>query len=210
MCAAFHDASFVEHTYLVSILDSRQAVGNGYGGACAHQPFERLLHQSFAFGVERRGSLVKNKNVGVLEHGAGNRDALALSARQFAAAVAHLGVVALLALHYKVVRIGHLGSLHHLLHGGILHPEGNVVVEGVVKQNGLLVDIANELSQVRQGKRLDVDAVDGNFAPRHIVVAWQQVDQCRLARAALAHKGDGFAAAHLEVDPLQHGGGAVV
>ena len=42
------------------------------------------------------------------------------------------------------------------------------------------------------------------------MVAWQQVDQCRLARAALAHKGDGFAAAHLEVDPLQHGGGAVV
>ena len=34
VCAAFHDASFVEHTYLVSILDSGQAVGNGYGGAC--------------------------------------------------------------------------------------------------------------------------------------------------------------------------------
>ena len=50
--AAFYDAPFVEHANLVGVLDGREPVGNGHGGARLHQSLERILHQAFALGVE--------------------------------------------------------------------------------------------------------------------------------------------------------------
>ena len=60
-----------------------------------HQPLQRLLHQRLAFGVERRGRLVEQQDRRVAQDGAGDRDALALAARQRHAALADLAVVAL-------------------------------------------------------------------------------------------------------------------
>ena len=44
MCSTFNDAPFVQHAYLVGILNGRQAVGNGHRGACFHQSFKGVLH----------------------------------------------------------------------------------------------------------------------------------------------------------------------
>jgi hypothetical protein len=59
------------------------------------RPFQRLLHQLLAFGVERRGRLVEQQDRRVAQDGAGDRDALALAARQHDAALADRRVVAL-------------------------------------------------------------------------------------------------------------------
>ena len=40
----FHDTTFVEHTYLVSILDGAQTVGDSYGSTCLHQSLKRILY----------------------------------------------------------------------------------------------------------------------------------------------------------------------
>ena len=50
--ATFHDASLMQHTNLIGISDGGEPVGNGHGGTRLHQSFQRILHQSFALGVE--------------------------------------------------------------------------------------------------------------------------------------------------------------
>ena len=102
----------------------------------------------------------------------------------------------MLTLHYEIVGIGYLGSLNHLLHGSIFNAKGDVVVKGVVKQNGLLVDIAYQSTKVRQSKRLYIYTINAYFAPCNIMIARQKVDQCRLARTTLPHKGYGLSAMH--------------
>src|SRR5579885_1848569 len=45
-----------------------------------HQVHQGFLHQSFPFSIERRRRFVQDQNRRVLQQGAGNRDALALTA----------------------------------------------------------------------------------------------------------------------------------
>ena len=64
--SAFHYPPFVQHVYLVGVLDGRQAMGYGYCGARFHETFEGFLHKALAFGVECRSGLVENEYVGIL------------------------------------------------------------------------------------------------------------------------------------------------
>ena len=52
MSASLYDTSFMEHTYLIGILDGAQAVGYSHCGACLHQFLKSILYQSLALGVE--------------------------------------------------------------------------------------------------------------------------------------------------------------
>lgn len=210
MGAAFHYFSFIEHADFVGVLDGGKAVGDGNGGAGLHEPFERFLHEAFAFGVECRGGFVEDEDGRILEDGAGDGDALALSAGEAAAAVAHLGVVAFLAFHDEVVGIGDFRRFDDLLHRGVFHAEGNVVEETVVEEDGLLVDVANHGAEVGKVDALHVGAVDENLAFGHVVIAGQEVDEGRLARTALPHQCDGLSALHGEIDAVEHLGAAVV
>ena len=51
---------------------------------------------------------------------------------------------------------------------------------------------------------LDIDAVDEHLALLHIVVTGYEVEQGRLARAALSYERDGLALGYDEVDVAQH------
>ena len=62
---------------------------------CLHQFLQRGLHQGFAFGIERRRGLVEQQQRRIAQDRAGDRDALALAARQRNAALADLGLKAL-------------------------------------------------------------------------------------------------------------------
>ena len=93
----------------------------------------------------------------------------------------------MLTCHDKVVGIGNLGGFLHLLARGVLHTEGDVVEERVVKENRLLVHVAHEPTQVGDTIVADIYAIDGNRALIHVVEAWQQVGDGGLARATLAN-----------------------
>jgi hypothetical protein len=67
-------------------------VGDDQRRASLHQPLERLLHQPLAFGVERAGRLVEQQDRRVAQQRAGDRDALALPAREPRPALAEEGV----------------------------------------------------------------------------------------------------------------------
>ena len=175
--ASFNDASFVHHTNLVGIFDGAQAVCYGHGGARFHESFEGILHQTFALGVEGRCGLVEDEDGWVFKDGSCYAHTLSLSARQTSASIANVGVVALFCLHDKVVRIGNACCLFYLFLTGGLNDEGDVTFKRVVKENGLLVHVAYELSQVVYAVVFHVDAVDQHLALLHVVVAWYEVDE---------------------------------
>ena len=204
MTSPLHDFAFVHHTDEVGILDGREAVGNHQRRAVAHEVFERLLHKPFRLGIESRRSLVENQDRRVLQDGPGDAHPLALSARQAAAPVADAGIVSLLGSHDKVVGIGNLGRLDYLLHGSILHAEGDVVVERVVEQDGLLVHVPHQLAQVAHPEILDVDPVDIDAPLVHIVEARQEVGHRRLARTRLTHQSHRLTLLDGEVHMLDH------
>ena len=87
----------LQHDDAVEIAQRRQAMRDRDHGAPAHQPAERLADRLLGFAVERGGRLVEQQDRRVLQEGARDRDALALSARQLDAAVADHGRQALAA-----------------------------------------------------------------------------------------------------------------
>ncbi len=95
---------------------------------------ERLLHQPLRFGVERARRLVEQQDRRVLEDGPGERQALALAARQPQAAVADHGVVALRLGDDELVRGGRLGGGDDLRVAGAEPAERDVGADGVVEQ----------------------------------------------------------------------------
>src|SRR5208283_5004877 len=94
MAAALDDAAVVDDADLVGLCDRRQAVGDDDRRSALTQGMQRLLDRLLGFGVERRGRLVKKDDRRVLEEGAGDRDALALPARQLHAVLSARRVVA--------------------------------------------------------------------------------------------------------------------
>ena len=56
--APFNDAAFVHNDNLVGVLDGREAVGDGYRGAVAHQSVEGVLHYALCNGWRSPEGLV--------------------------------------------------------------------------------------------------------------------------------------------------------
>src|SRR5262249_2549030 len=80
--AALDDAALVHHGDEVGVDDRRQAMCDDHRGASLHQRLQRRLDMPLAFVVERGGRLVEEEDRRVLQHRAGDREALALSARE--------------------------------------------------------------------------------------------------------------------------------
>ena len=78
--AVFDDATVFPDHDAIEVLDRAQTVGDDKRRAPEHKFFERLLDIMLASAVERTGCLVEDDNGRIFEHGAGDRDTLALSA----------------------------------------------------------------------------------------------------------------------------------
>ena len=96
--------------------------------------------------------------------------------------------------------IGDLGCLNHLFHGCTFYAESDVVENGVVEKDGLLVDVADKRAQILYLEVPDVASVKEDLAFAYIVVARDKVDEGRLARSGLADKSDHLALRNLQVD----------
>ena len=100
--------------------------------------------------------------------------------------------------------IGYLGSFNHLFHGCIFYTERNVVEESIVEEDGFLVHVTHDASQVVQSGVLYVYTINQHFPFLYIVIARNQVHHGRLARTRLSHQGDGLSLFDAQVDVLQN------
>ena len=98
MRAFLDDVALVHDDQPVHRRDGRQPVRDGDHGLAFHQPVEVLLDRRLDLRIERRRRLVEDQDRRVLQHDAGDGDALPLAAGQLHAALADMGVEPLAAL----------------------------------------------------------------------------------------------------------------
>ena len=120
-----HDAVGVEHRV--------EAVGDEQHGAAAE-----VLHQvegnaALGFVVESAGGFVHDQQAGVLQHGAGDGDALALAAAEAAAGSPTKGIAAGQP-HDEVVGAGNPGGGDDVIAAGLGVGEGNVVLHRALEE----------------------------------------------------------------------------
>ncbi len=153
-------------------------------------PLHVLLDDALALVVERARRLVEDQDARIGDEGAGDGDALALAARQRAAALADDGVVAFRQLEDEVVRAGELGGGDDALHRRRRIGERDVVADGAVEQHVLLqhdADLAPQPGDVDHG---EIDAVDQHAPALGHVEPLHELGERALARARGADDAD--------------------
>ena len=160
MSAAFYDTAFMKHADFIGMFDGAQPVGNGYRRTRLHQAEKSILHQTFTLGVKGRCCLIENQNWWILQNGTCNGDALALTTRKTASAVADVCIVAMFHSPHEIMGVGNLRRILHFFQRGVLHTEGDIVSHRIVKEDCFLIHIADEFAQIVHTEVLHVDAVD--------------------------------------------------
>ena len=122
------------------------------------------LTRDFRLDVERAGRFVEDEDRRVLQDSAGDRDALALAARQLAAALAGRRIVAFALRQDEVMRSCGLGGGVDLVADGGRAADPDVLLDRAVEQPGILEDRRDRLAQRLAGDGGDIDAVDQDAA----------------------------------------------
>ena len=86
-------------------------------GPTFHQYGESRLYQSFTFGIQITGSLVKNENTWISQRRSGNGESLPLAATQFEASFSNHRVVAIWQLFNERVRVGYFSRFPNIVIG---------------------------------------------------------------------------------------------
>ena len=135
----FDDAAVIEDQDTVGADHARQPVRQDQGGAPGREPVEGLLDHRLVFGIDRRQRLVEDQDRRIPQQGAGDRQPLALAARQHDAALADHRLVALRQGRDELVRIGVASRRLELVPIGIGLAEPQILFDRAVEQIGVLV-----------------------------------------------------------------------
>src|SRR5205085_11883987 len=110
-------------------------------------------------------------------------DALALTAGEVLAVLAHLGAVAVRQVHDRVVDAGLLGGGHDLLFRGVLSVQNDVVPDRSFEQDRVLEDHPDVAAEHVTWPGADVEPVDGDGAFPGLVETREEADRGGLAAA---------------------------
>src|SRR5579863_3537508 len=122
---------------------------------CAHV----LLNDPLAFIVERGGGLIKDEYARIGREGAGDCNALALSAGKIGAALLKDRIVTLRQKRDKFVRPRKSGGVDHQGSGHRRIAERNVLMDGAIEKNVVLQDKSNLTAQPSRIELSDVHSV---------------------------------------------------
>src|SRR5690606_23482007 len=154
-------------------------------------------------GIEGARRLVEQQDRRILEQRAGDRDALALAAREARAALAEERVVTLGQRANELVGRSGAGRGLDLGVGRVRTPVADVLARARAEQHGVLRHEAYAAPHVLGIGLRDVDAVDQNAARIRVVEAEQELKRRALARARRADERDRLAGLHLEREVVE-------
>src|SRR5271166_26134 len=204
VAAALDDPSAIHNTDLIRLSHRRKSVGNDNGGSALAERPQSVLDRLLGFRIERRGRLIEQDNRRVLEEGAGDRDALALTAGKLHAALAAGRVVSVFETHDEVVRIGRLGRGDDLLLAGARPAHRDIFADRSLEQEILLRDITDLLAQRLQRRGRDVDPVEQDLARVDLIEAEQKAHDGGLAAARAADERHRLASLSHEAHRVQY------
>src|SRR5690606_15810226 len=191
--AEFSDPPVLEDDDQVGIANGREPVGDRNGGTVAGDPLERSLDRRFGLVVHRAGRFVEDQDRRVLEDGAGNGDALALTSGQLLSALADDGVVSVREPADELLGFGQPSGTNDVLVTGAPAPVNDVLANGTMEEEDVLTDQADGAPEVIQAQLGDRDTIDRDGAFLDLVQAQKQLDECALSRAGRPDDPDGGA-----------------
>ena len=114
MRTAFNDLAAAHNDDHVRVLDRGQTVGNGKDRTVAHDPVQRILHQTFGDVVQCAGGFVQNQYRRVLQYRPRDGNTLFFAAGKFESILSDDGIVTfgVDAAGDKFVGIGEFGSFN--------------------------------------------------------------------------------------------------
>src|SRR6185312_943130 len=202
------DRPIFHHDNAIGAAHRGKTMCNDEGGSILHQVLQRRLNQDFRLGVERRSSFVEDEDGRILQQGASNRDALALSSGKPHTALANYRVIAGGETHDEVMGQRRVGRDFHLLHGNVRTSVGYVVSYGVVEQHRLLSHQSDLVAERAHGYIAQIVSVDQNCAGGDIKKSRQQSHQSGFTGSAGADDGHNLSGLHFEIDVAQNLAGA--
>jgi len=205
--ADFADAAVFENDDAVGVADGAESVGDDECCSALHELCEASLDESFAFGVEVAGGFVEDEDGGVGEDGAGDGDALFLSAGEADAALADEGVVSEVEFGDEAVGVGGLGGVFDVALGGVALGVGDVLGDGAVEEEDILFDDAEESAVGPWVDVAEVVSVEADGALGGVVEASDEVAEGGFAGAAGPDECDGFACGDVDADVVEAGFG---
>lgn len=179
------------------------AVGDQQGRAARHHLRQGLVDLVLDAGVDGRGGVVEEKQPGVGEDRAGERDALPLAAGEGQAVLADLGVVAEGQIGDETVRLGGAGGLLDLVLGGVRVSVRDIGADRVGEEEAVFRYEADGGPQRVLGELADVVAADQDGALRHVVEAGQQQGDGGLPAAGGTDDGDGLTGLDGQREPVE-------
>ena len=171
--------------------------------APARDALQRRLDLALGESVERRRRLVEHQDRRRLQHGAGDRHALLLAARELQPALADLRLVALRQRPDERVDLRVLGGRLDLGVARAVAAVADVVEDRVVEQHGILRNHADGGAQRTLRHLADVLPVDQDPPGGRLVEPEQEPGDRRLAGARRPDDGDRLARLRLERDAAQ-------
>src|SRR5215467_4856281 len=181
VAAVFDQPAAINRNDAISAANGRQPVGDDENGAASRDPAHVVLDDPLAFVVQRARRLVEDQNSRIGDQRPGNRDTLALAARQVGAALAHDRVVSLRQLDDEIVRAGELRRGHNLMHPQGWIGERDIVADGSVEQHIFLEHNADLTAQPSDIDDAQIDPVNHDPAGLGHVKPLHELSQCRLA-----------------------------
>src|SRR5713101_6055849 len=196
--AVLDEASALQGYDAIGAAHGRKAVGDDENRAVPGDVLHVLLDDSFTLVVEGACRLIEYQDPRVRHQRTCDSDALALPAREGAAALANDRIIALGQLEDELVCAGEFGGGDHLRHRHRWIDERDVVANGMVEKDVLLQHDADLAAQPS-----DVDAVDEDTAALRHVEAVDELGERALARPGRADDADDLTGLHDEADVVQ-------
>ncbi len=173
MGAAVKDAALFHDDDLICFENRRKTMRDSDDRFARREGVNGILHNFFALGVERGIGLIQQQDGRVTQNGAGDGNALLLTAGEIAAAFADDGIVTVADLFDEFMRMRLLRCGDDLRLGGIQAAIANVLTNSVVKQEGVLADKADIATQGRLRESADVRTIEQD-GPLVCIIETQQ------------------------------------
>ena len=180
-----------QHHDTIGVLHGAEPVCDHERGAVLHQLAHRILYVALGLGVERRGGFVEHQDRRVLVERACDGDALALAAGKTDALGADVGVEP---RRQALDEFEHVRRTRRFVQPLFVHRAGrtvgDVVTDGVVEQQRFLAHERKVRAQVGELEIVQIDAIEQDRAPAHLIEARQQTGAAGLAAARGADERD--------------------
>src|SRR5438270_2970703 len=188
MRATLGHASVVHDEDEIGPANGGQSMSNYESRAASEQCGHGRLDQLLALGVEIARRLVEDEDLRRRENSAGDRESLLLATGELHAALPDVRLIAVRQLGDELVRVRAAGGIFDVGVRGVVPSVGDVVANGAVEEEDVLLHDGEQIAIGTQPKVTNVGAVEEDAAARGIVESGDEVGDGRLPRSAAAHE----------------------